>query len=188
MQMFTNKSFKSLATKIFTVTAITTTGLLLSVQMVFSSSPVKPVLNVVSNWVAQAVKPLEVGTYKAMSSRAVVGDTLTPDHIPSGAAVVKAYELKNNTVVKKDSTLYNTIYGSANTIVYSGAIHMGSSRTYGGRNTDAQILQDAKDLKGAFTRDTQAIRQPLINSGLKAADVDAAFQKLDALNKASGLY
>ncbi len=174
------------------IAALCTGGLLLSIQVGLSHTSIGKSFDSAghtsSNLIADAVKLLDVGTFNAMDARRVTGDGLTPDHIPSGAAVVKAYELKNNTTVKRDSDLYKKIYGNANTIVYSGAIHLKSSRTYGGRNTEAQILQDAKDLKGAFTRDTEIIRKPLIDSGLSSAAVTAAFKKLDDLNKASGLY
>lgn len=135
------------------------------------------------------VKPLDTGTYKDMAARAVVGDNLTPDHIPSFAAIKKYREKVQGGAIT--GAAETALRNSTNTIVYSGTIHQKFSRTYGGRNTEAQIAADGKDansLKAAFVKDRDTVRPELIKSGLKAADVDKAFADLDALNKKIGLY
>jgi hypothetical protein len=132
------------------------------------------------------VKALEVGTYKDMAARAVVGDNLTPDHIPSFAAIKKFRE--NQTGGAITGTAETNLRNSTNTIVYSTTIHQQSSRTYGGNNTATQIAADAKDLKAAFIKDRDTIKPKLVASGMSATAVDQAFVKLDSLNKQIGLY
>jgi uncharacterized protein YfcZ (UPF0381/DUF406 family) len=134
--------------------------------------------------IAAAVQPLEVGTYGAMAAKAVVGDNLTPDHIPSFAAVKKFKITKGGSLTAAQET---DLRNNTNTIVYSGTIHKDFSRTYGGRNTDAQITADAKDLKAAFEADKAKVRPELVKL-YGAAKVDAAFTALNNLNIKSGLY
>jgi hypothetical protein len=67
-------------------------------------------------------------------------------------------------------------------------MHQQFSRTYGGRNNPTQILQDSQNLRRAFIKDMESIRPFLIKSGYTPKQVDAAFQNLDALNRALGLY
>jgi uncharacterized protein YfcZ (UPF0381/DUF406 family) len=135
--------------------------------------------------IAAAVQPLEVGTYGAMTAKAVVGDNLTPDHIPSFAAVKKFKEkIKGGALTGAEET---KLRNETNTIVYSGTLHKDFSRTYAGRNNDAQITADAKDLKAAFAADKAKIRPELVKV-YDAAKVDAAFTALNNLNIKSGLY
>ncbi|MFU9139272.1 hypothetical protein ACLRGG_21345, partial [Erwinia tasmaniensis] len=57
----------------------------------------------------QAVKPLDVGSYKELKDRSVVGDRLEHDHIPSFAAIrqAKENELGRKLTPTEEKNLYN---------------------------------------------------------------------------------
>ena len=74
------------------------------------------------------------------------------------------------------------------TILYDTRIHQQYSRTYGGRNSSAQISLDANDLYEAALKDMAAIRQALIESGSSPIDIDAAFELIHEQNRVKGLY
>jgi hypothetical protein len=131
------------------------------------------------------VRPLDTGTAKEIRHRSVK-DGMSPDHIPSFAAIKKV--LETNLGRKLTNYESRNLRDATNAIVYSTRLHQQYSRTYGGRNNPAQILQDSTDLQRAFIKDTQRIRPYLIESGHTPQQVDAAFKELDALNKALGLY
>jgi hypothetical protein len=136
-------------------------------------------------YISANVQALEVGTYSTMAAKAVVGDNLTPDHIPSFAAVKKFKEkIKGGALTGAEET---KLRNDTNTIVYSGTIHKDFSRTYGGRNTNTQITSDASNLKGAFAADKAKIRPELVKL-YGETKVDAAFTALNNLNIKSGLY
>jgi hypothetical protein len=126
------------------------------------------------------VKTLDVGTYGELAPNSAK-DGLTPDHIPSFAAIreTREAELGRELSAGEERELRNT----TNCIVYGTCTHQQESRTYGGRNTQTQIQQDAKNLLAAQERDLQAIRSALINEGNTPQDVDAAFNRLRELNK-----
>jgi hypothetical protein len=131
------------------------------------------------------VQPLDVGTAREMTRRSRK-DGMSPDHIPSFAAIKKALEAKLGRTLTRDEA--KSLRDSTNTIVYPTGIHQQNSRTYGGRNYPKRVLQDSEDLRRAFIEDVQRIRPYLIKSGYTPQQVDDAIQKLDAMNKASGLY
>jgi hypothetical protein len=133
----------------------------------------------------ESVKPLDVGTYGDLSPNSV-GDGLTPDHIPSFAAIVKNIEVSSGiklTEEQKTSLRLNT-----NCLVYSTCTQQQESRNYGGRNNPTQIEQDSQDLRAAALRDIENIRGSLINQGYNAEDVDRSFQQLLDLNKKAGIH
>ncbi len=128
---------------------------------------------------------LNVSEY-SISARNSVGDGMTPDHIPSIAST-KAYMERNlgrELTVDEAKTLNN----EGTTILYETRIHQQYSRTYGGRNSSAQISLDANDLYEAALKDMAAIRQALIESGSSPIDIDAAFELIHEQNRAKGLY
>ncbi len=74
---------------------------------------------------------------------------MTPDHIPSFAALKKYLENKLGRKLRPhEITQY---YNDATTILYETSLHQKYSRTYGGRNTAEQIAEDAQDLTGWLT-------------------------------------
>jgi hypothetical protein len=152
---------------------------------------------------------LKVGTFKDMSAISAK-DNMTPDHIPSGAAVVVACYLsdgnKEETIpatlgnlYKLSSNPYYHVYQKANTIVYDTPIHQQSSPTYG--QSRAQAIIDGKDLKAAFNKDKGIVKPALLasqktrdvdnkptNIAVTAQAVDNAFKELDTANTNSGIY
>jgi hypothetical protein len=153
---------------------------------------------------------LKVGTFKDMGAISV-GDGMTPDHIPSGAAVVVAcYFSEGKTESSLPSKIgdlyapgapYRYIYEKANTVVYDTAIHQKQSPTYGGRNNRTRIIADAKDLKTAFNNDKKEVADflPKLQKKRDASnnptdkfvtvkEVEDALAALDSINTKAGIY
>ncbi len=154
---------------------------------------------------------LKVGAFKDMSPISV-GDQMTPDHIPSGAAVVVACYLSDGnteaSIPSPISSLYQTssnpyyhVYQKANTIVYDTTIHQKSSPTYGARNSREKIIGDAKNLKTAFTNDKAVVATAITGSQktrdsnnkptdtlVTSQEVETAFTQLNNLNTTAGIY
>jgi RHS repeat-associated protein len=132
-----------------------------------------------------AVEEFEVGTYQALSRRAVVGDKLANDHIPSFAATKAAEEaaLGRPLTAAEARTLRNC----TNCVVVRDGIHA-LSPTTGGRNTAAQIAQDAADLGTAAQRDTEALLRSATAQGADERMVGRAIKKLHKANRKAGRY
>ncbi len=133
-----------------------------------------------------AVRTLDVDKYGELTDRSVSFDALQNDHIPSYAACKAAVEraLKRQLTSDEAANLRRNL----NALTEPDAVHRGFSRTYGGRNNAEQILLDSQNLAAAAKKDMADLRQPLIKSGQKAADVDLALQKIDQANRAAGVY
>ncbi|MDR3638112.1 MAG: hypothetical protein P4L84_30180 [Isosphaeraceae bacterium] len=131
------------------------------------------------------VSQLEVGPYQDLAARSV-GGGLTPDHIPSFAAIRANVERQLGRPLTAAEA--RALREQTNTIVIRTQTHQQGSRTYGGRNTPAQIQTDSLDLQAAFRADQAALRQRLIQDGHTPEAVDAAFQQLDQLNRQAGRY
>ncbi|GGP51823.1 hypothetical protein [Saccharothrix coeruleofusca] len=130
------------------------------------------------------VKPLDVGTYDDLKKREKVGDKLEHDHIPSSAALKKAMEKQlGRKLTPKEA---RDIHQQGAAIEVPKDVHA-KSDTFRGRNTQAQIDADAADLSAAAKRDYATTRQNLINAGYSAKDVDAALDKMRALNRQRGI-
>ncbi|MCI4226996.1 hypothetical protein MRO82_21830, partial [Dickeya dianthicola] len=132
----------------------------------------------------QAVKPLDVGSYKELKDRAVVGDGLEHDHIPSFAALRTAKE--NELGRKLTPAEEKTLYQNATAVEVPKDVHR-AGPTYGGKNTAAQVQQDALDLCGAVCRDTDALRTNMIERGYEPALVDDAVKKIIDRNRQTGV-
>jgi len=131
------------------------------------------------------VVELEVGPYGDLARRSV-RDGLTPEHIPSFASV-KA-NLERQLGRKLNDTEAALLREQTNAIIVRTRSHMDVSRTYGGRNTPQQILQDSLDQQRAFQLDRQAWRQRLLDEGHSSQAIDDAFKRLDELNRNDGRY
>lgn len=59
--------------------------------------------------------------------------------------------------------------------------------TYGGKNTAAQVEQDALDLCGAICRDTDALRNNMVERGYDSKQVDDAIKQIIKRNRQSGV-
>ncbi|MCA6221774.1 hypothetical protein [Photorhabdus antumapuensis] len=132
----------------------------------------------------QAVKVLDVGSYKELKSRAVVGDKLEHDHIPSFAALKKARESELGRPLTKDET--KNLYQNATVVEIPRDAHK-ASPTYGGKNTPTQVQKDAQDLCGAECRDTDALRKNMIERGYDPKLVDDAVNKIIERNREMGV-
>jgi hypothetical protein len=129
---------------------------------------------------------LDVRPYKETTAQGVgkVGDGLTGDHIPSRAALVENFKL-NNPGKPVPEELLNS---EGITVTLKGTDHATLSRTYAGRNTSAQILEDAKDLAGAFNRDCEAILSGLHRDKRLTMEVVGAYQKAYRENVMKGVF
>lgn len=111
----------------------------------------------------EKVKALDVGSYKDLKRRSVVGDNLDLDHIPSFAALKKA---KENELGRKLSPKEEKILrDEATTVAVPKDIHL-NSRTFGGNNTRKQIIDDANNLCLAQQCDLNKMRSSLIEKGI----------------------
>lgn len=114
----------------------------------------------------------------------VVGDGLEHDHIPSFAALKKAKE--NELGRKLTPTEEKTLYQNATAVEVPKDVHQ-SGPTYGGKNTAAQVQQDAIDLCGAVCRDTDALRGNMIDRGYDPKQVDEAIKQIIDRNRQTGV-
>jgi filamentous hemagglutinin len=115
------------------------------------------------------VKALEVGSYQDLRSRAVVGDGLEHDHIPSFAVLRTAAEADNGGPLTAEEL--GGLYNNATAVEVPRDVHI-DGPTFGGNNTPAQIAGDAADLPGAILRDTNVLRNNLIRRGYDPAEVE----------------
>ncbi|MBE8598164.1 hemagglutinin repeat-containing protein, partial [Xenorhabdus sp. BG5] len=132
----------------------------------------------------QAVKALDVGSYKELKSRAVVGDRLEHDHIPSFAALKKAKENELGRPLTKDET--KSLYQNATAVEVPKDVHA-AGPTYKGKNTPQQVQQDAVNLCGAVCRDTESLRKNMIERGYDPKLVDDAVKKIIERNRQMGV-
>ncbi|WP_181949603.1 VENN motif pre-toxin domain-containing protein, partial [Yersinia aleksiciae] len=132
----------------------------------------------------QSVKALDVGSYKDLKKGEVVGDGLEHDHIPSFAALRKAKE--NELGRKLTPAEEKNLYQNATAVEVPKDAHQ-SGPTYGGKNTAAQVQQDALDLCGAVCRDTDALRNNMIERGYDPKQVDDAIKQIIDRNHQTGV-
>jgi len=130
-----------------------------------------------------AVQELEVDAYKNLKAREVVGDGLEHDHIPSFAALRTAKEAELDRPLTELET--KTLYQNSTAVEVPRDVHI-AGPTYGGKNTPAQIQQDAADLCGAVCRDTEALRANLNSRGYDSKLVDETVQKIVERNRNAG--
>ncbi len=104
------------------------------------------------------------GRYKNMPKQKGV---INADHVPSGAALKKAFQEKLEKMgiwddlskTQRESVL-NHLYREAPTIVVPEDVHK-EGRTYGGKNTGKQSTKDAGNLRKAVKDDTDAIQRSM---------------------------
>ena len=73
-------------------------------------------------------------------------------------------------------------------MVLKGTDHATLSRTYAGNNNATRILEDAKDLAGAFSRDAEAILSGLQRDGRLTMEFVGAYQKAYRANVMQGVF
>jgi hypothetical protein len=129
------------------------------------------------------LKPGESIPYKegTIKGRGTKGDLLTPDHIPSRAALVQAKQEKvwadeaarldrpltpaEKEALRLTQAEKDVMRDEAQAIVKGEKFHAERSRTYAGRNKAEQIAEDAKDLAIAVEKDFVADLSALQKSG-----------------------
>ena len=131
------------------------------------------------------VKVGDVGSYKAIQHLEKTGDQLTGDHQPSGAAIKEAIRqaLHGAMTTMLTRSEANHAYQKAITIVMTDAWHKAQSRTYGGRNSKAQIGQDAADLMTAAMEDWKQT-VPELEKTLTQQQIQAIWANLEKTRKA----
>lgn len=132
----------------------------------------------------EAVKPLDVGSYKELKDRSKVGDGLEHDHIPSFAALKKAKETELGRPLTKEES--NKLFNNATAVEVPKDVHA-AGPTYKGKNSATQVQKDAADLCGAQCRDTEALRQNMVNRGYDPKLVDDAIKKIIERNQEKGV-
>lgn len=130
------------------------------------------------------VQPGDVDSYQELRRRALRGDALEHDHIPSAAALIRAAERRKGDVLE-DHELRD-LYNNAAAVELPSSVHR-ATRTYGGRNTQSQISQDAADLSAAANADYRDRIALLLEDGMELDDVEAAIRNLIALNRERGI-
>lgn len=130
------------------------------------------------------VKALDVGSYKELKTREVVGDGLEHDHIPSFAALRKAKENELGRPLTEAEA--KNLYQNATAVEVPKDVHK-AGPTYGGKNTVAQVEQDALDLCGAVCRDTDALKDNMVERGYDPKKVDDAIKNIIEKNRQLGV-
>jgi RHS repeat-associated protein len=132
----------------------------------------------------------EVGTYKDLVAKGKVGDGLTPDHIPSAAALRAAEEQRLGRPLTPAEAKAVTDNGLC--IMVGKDIHAAGD-TYKGKNTAAQIASDSTNLGTAAQRDlnthlNNAVDPSFGRSTTEQNNIGDGAANLDAANRAKGVY
>jgi hypothetical protein len=135
-----------------------------------------------------SLREFESALYKETTTkgRGVKGDALTGDHIPSRAALVADAEARLGR--KLTPSELREIRDKGVTVALGEGSHVAHSRTYGGRNTAAQIAEDAKDLSRAFGRDTEAILKRAYDNKTLTNEMVSGYLQAYKKNVASGVF
>lgn len=134
--------------------------------------------------IKKGVKVLQSGSYGALERRSRK-DGLDLDHIPSSAAVRKSRE--NALGRPLTAAEAKAVHKRANVIAIPASAHK-ESRTFKGRNTQAQINSDAANLRRAAGKDMRVLYRNLVRSGHEPMRVKNALQELHRRNRRDGLY
>ncbi|WP_240754573.1 RHS repeat-associated core domain-containing protein [Lampropedia aestuarii] len=113
---------------------------------------------------SSAVRPGQTGSYGDLKAqKRVFGETepLDMDHQPSFAAQVAAREAAFGRTLTKAERV--ALKASTPAIASPRRVHQQTSPTYGGRNTQSRIAEDAADLNDAMTRDRAVFYEAMRN-------------------------
>ena len=115
----------------------------------------------------------QVGSYGYVQHLEQTGDDLTGDHQPSGAAIKESIREMLHVLLNKPLTrsMAKNAYKKAITIIMTDVWHKLYSRTYGGRNTKAQIIQDSQNLMSAAIEDWKRTVPGLKAEGFTDAEI-----------------
>jgi hypothetical protein len=126
------------------------------------------------------VKPYESGTYGGLKDKEKKGDGLDIDHQPSNASNVAREEQALGRPLTPEEAAQVKNDGPAVAVPVDK--HRSDSPTYGGRNTPAQIQQDAANPVDAAKRDGQAMVDAAAEAQKEAAR-KAAEENLERVRK-----
>ena len=131
---------------------------------------------------ASGVAVGDVASYGVVQWLEKVGDGLTGDHQPSGAAIKEAIReaLHTATLGPLTRSMARNAYAKAVTVVVTDAWHRLYSRTYGGRNDTLKIFKDAHDLAEAAKADWVRLAPQLEADGWTHADMLEVWNALEA--------
>jgi hypothetical protein len=124
----------------------------------------------------------ELGTYGQQKQR-TGGGLYDRDHIPSkGAMKERAAQLKGAPLTSEEA---RQVENQAKTVVLPKDLHQ-AGRTYGGKNTEAQIAADASNLAGAAAKDIAAhtANIPTVRPGDPAGTYKPALDQMGAVTNA----
>ncbi|MGI4837065.1 MAG: hemagglutinin repeat-containing protein [Janthinobacterium lividum] len=137
---------------------------------VFSVSSIRP---------KTSVNEGEVGSYGATAPRSV-RDGLTPDHVPSFAAVKEA--LRREGIDLPDAEI-REIRKNTTCVVVKTCSHIANSRTFGGRNNAEQVKLDGSNLYKAAEADIDTWVPTWKSEGWSNAKIDQIRSEVHAANK-----
>lgn len=135
--------------------------------------------------------------------RGLPNDRLTGDHVPSRAALVHAMleeragrqltrsEARNiwsSLTDVEQQAIRRRSLDEGVTVVLRDTDHAALSRTYAGRNTEAQIVGDARDLGRAFQRDVEDILRGLYDDGRLTPEIVGAYMRAYRENVRRGVF
>ncbi len=122
----------------------------------------------------------DIGSYGYVQYLEEVGDGLTGDHQPSGAAVKESIRNMLHTALDKPLTrsMAKNAYQKAITLVMTEAWHTLDSRTYGGRNSKKQIVKGAQDLMTAAMEDWKTTVPGLKSEGFTDGEIKHVWDDL----------
>ena len=125
---------------------------------------------------------METGPYGDLSPRSARGG-LTPDHIPSFAAVKESLRQNGVDVDSLSDADLRALRNNTNCVVVSTCDHQAFSRTYGGRNSQSQIQSDGVDLMRVSDADLNAWESVWRANGWTETDIIRTRQEVHTLNR-----
>jgi filamentous hemagglutinin len=132
----------------------------------------------------EPVQALDVGSYQELKAREVVGDGLQHDHIPSFAASRAAKEIELGRSLNSEEL--SALYKEGTAVELPTDLHQ-SGRTYGGKNTAAQIEADAANLCAAACADMDKLRSNLNQRGYDPILIEETIKKIADRNAMKGI-
>ncbi|WP_258041645.1 hypothetical protein [Citrobacter amalonaticus] len=105
--------------------------------------------------------------------------------MPSAAAVKAYLKVNYPGMTPEDIELASQDVAA---IVIPKEVHQKLSETYGGRNNQAQIDLDSRDLRAAADSNLDAIKPALKEHGATESQIETARAKIHKLNGEMGLY
>lgn len=123
----------------------------------------------------------DVAPHKNNLKNAVTGDKLTPDHIPSFAAVKK--EVENGLGKDLTKAQSDDLRRITTSIVIPEEMHQVFSETFKGRNGTQRVLNDAMNLRAAAESNMNAIRPELLKKGCSNDQIESMFNAVRVANE-----